>query len=147
MIVCRACRVPIAALGGCAVCEDFKRNLADDESDEDLRPGIAETAGETVGALRRILRDARTGLGSKDVATRADAEYRVLKVGNALAKVLEAARKIQTDGVAVIRQMSFTERAELFVSWYAELPPAVRASLRDRMTQFEADIARPKELS
>lgn len=67
---------------------------------------------------------------------------------NALAKLLEAARKLQDDGISAVRNMSFLERAKLFVSWYADLPPSYRTQVRQQVEAYELEINKPmKELS
>jgi hypothetical protein len=70
-------------------------------------------------------------------------EKRALALGNTLAKVLESARKLQVDAKGAVENMSFQERAELFVGWYVDLPPAYRAAVRERFIQYEAEVSKP----
>jgi hypothetical protein len=64
-------------------------------------------------------------------------------VAGALSKLLDAARKIQGDGVEAISRMSFKERAELFVEWYMTLPAVYRDALRTELDTHEAQLALP----
>jgi hypothetical protein len=62
---------------------------------------------------------------------------------NAMTKLLEAARRLQSDGLAAVEAMSFLERAKLFVQWYASLVPAYRGRLREQMARFEESLVAP----
>jgi len=144
-LACRACRVSLAASAGCAVCDPVRRHLVvTDEADEE-EAGLAGTAREVVAALRAQLRTVRSAL----TADRNDerAEKRLIGLGNTAAKVLESARKLQQDGVGAVEAMAFTERAELFIGWLATLPPAYRASVRERWDRWELEVARPLDLA
>lgn len=140
-LACRNCRVPLIAASGCAVCDPFRRHLAVVDEDEDDRPSLAGVGAEVVAGLRAQLREIRKLL--KDDPGDLRAEGRLLSIGNTAAKVLEAARKLQVDGVTAVNAMSFAERAELFVTWVTTLPPAYRASLRDKLDAWERDVAAP----
>lgn len=140
-LACRACRTPIAALGGCAVCADYKRNLVDDEETQD-RPSLHDVAHESIATLRVLIRKAKEDLKSTGKTFYRGADL-AMKAGNVAAKVLDAARKMQADGVSVIRSMSFAEKAELFITWYLDLPPPYRAQLRDQMDKAEARAFKP----
>lgn len=105
-------------------------------------------SSEIVSELRYALKQARTIARDE----KADAKHRlgatalILKVGNTAAKVLEAARKLQTDGLAAVRNMSFIERAKLYIGWYAALPPPYRARIRSEQDKFEAGTNVPLAL-
>ena len=146
MIACRCCRVPIAAAGGCGICTPIKAHLVDSGETEEERASLADVSGETVAALRDMMREARKLRAGTDAAKRLAGGRAVIAVANTLAKVLEAARKLQSDGVQAVRLMSFTERAKLFVDWYLDLPPPARAGLRERMAEAEARLEVPLEL-
>lgn len=144
MLACRACRVSLSAEVGCDICNSIRRNLVTVGDDDDDKPSLAATGGEIVSALRTQLKSIRKLLkheGDEDKIERI--ERRLLAVGNTAAKVLEAARKMQADGVQAVEQMSFAERAELFVNWIAGLAPAARASLRLQWDMFEQSINQP----
>lgn len=144
MLACRACRKPLIAEQGCALCLDFKKQLvALDENDEE-KPSLADVSSDVVNALRVIVRKGRELL--RDEESFDKGTVLTLKAGNTAAKVLEAARKLQTDGLAAIRNMAFVERAELFITWYAALPPVYRMKLRDQLTKHEGETNRPREL-
>lgn len=148
MLACRACRVPVAAPNGCALCAPIKRHLVDADADGGEVASLTEVGQEAVAALRDVLSEARRiRRESTDDVQRLHALNTVVKVSNSLAKVLEAGRKLQADGAGAIRAMSHRERAGLFVEWYTELPPSLRGELRAKMDEFEAEIARPLELA
>lgn len=143
-LACRNCRVPIAAETGCAICEPLKRHLVAVDETEDDRPSLSEVGSSVVADLQyarrmasKIMRD-----DTADADTRLAATGRILKIGNTAAKVLEAARKLQTDGISAIQAMSFAERAKIYVEWYCSLPPAYREQLRRKQTEFEGEIQR-----
>lgn len=140
MFACRNCRISIAAESGCAVCDPFRKHLVALDESEDEKPSLSEVGIGVVADLQYARRASstimrNTTLPAKD---RLDATARILKIGNTAAKVLEAARKLQTDGITAIQNMSFLERAELFVTWYTALPPPHRVQLRKKMDEFEA---------
>lgn len=150
-LACRACRIRVDANGGCAVCSPLKRQLVALDENADDSPALSEVGSEVVSALRQLLRSAKRDLEARGdgpviAKKRALAPDRIIKVGNALAKVLEAARKLQGDGIAAIQAMSFVERAELFLSWYAALPPPYREHVREGQAKMEAERARPVSL-
>jgi hypothetical protein len=150
-LACRGCRVRVDANGGCALCSPLKRNLVAIDEDRDESPALSEVGSETVAALRSLLRTARRDLEAKGDGpaakrARALAPDRIVKVGNSLAKVLEAARKLQGDGISAIQAMSFVERAELFLSWYAALPPPYREHVREGQAKMELERSAPVAL-
>lgn len=140
-LACRNCRVAITAETGCAICAPIKKHLvAVDENEED-RPGLAEVGSSVVADLQyaRKVASAIMRNESADPKTRLEATARILKIGNTASKVLEAARKLQTDGITAIKAMSFIERARIYIEWYADLPPPYRAQLRAQQDKFEAE--------
>lgn len=144
MLACRLCRVPLAATAGCASCDPVRRNLVVVGEDESDRPSLSGTAAEIVKSLNGQARHLKQLLESNqdDLSS----ENRMLKCANTAAKVLESARKLQVDGVTAVENMSFQERAELFITWYASLPPAYRTAMQDKMRHWEAETARPVHL-
>lgn len=138
---CRMCRIAIAAEEGCAVCNPLRAMLVVVGEDEAERPSLAGTAAETVSVLRGILKTTRETL--KVNPSSSTAKKDALALANSMAKVLESARKLQADGVAAVANMSFQEKKELFVTWYAELAPAYRNSVREAFADFEAMLAKP----
>jgi hypothetical protein len=139
MLACRTCRFPLSSNEGCALCLPIKPNLIAEDEDAETKPGLAEVGSEIVAELRYALRQAKK-LARDEKAEEMDrfrATTLILKIGNTAAKVLEAARKLQNDGVSAIQIMSFLERAELFIGWYTALPPPYRANIRDQMAKFE----------
>lgn len=126
----------------------MKAQLVNEGEDEGEKPSLSDVGSETVASLRyalrranKVMRDERATEDQRGVAT-----SQVLKIGNTAAKVLEAARKLQTDGLAAIRNMSFLERAELYLDWYVNLAPTYRTKILAKMHEHEANTAKPKEL-
>lgn len=121
---------------------------------EDERPSLAEVSAEAIAALREQTRSYAKRLkgGCKACGRTEDDDGGERLRGNqraaagAMAKLLDSARKIQEDGLAVVSLMSFPERAELFVTWYTELPPVYRSRLRDQMSEWETRLALPGEV-
>lgn len=141
MLACRACRVPIAAPTGCALCDTVRQNLVvAGESDED-RPSLSGTSTEMVGVLRSMLKKLTADL--KANPSSATHQNNALKLSNALAKLLETSRKLVQDGISAVESMSFREQCELFVGWFASLAPAYRADVLAKFMAFEQEIARP----
>jgi len=138
---CRLCKTPLRSETGCSICLDWKKNFASDDEDDGEHASLAAVSNEVVAALRGALRATMAELRKN--ALNPDMSARLLKIGNTMSKVLESARKLQDDGLAAVRAMSFAERAELFLGWYGALPPAHRTSVRGSMAQFEAKIAAP----
>lgn len=145
MLACRLCRVPIQSLDGCAVCRDFKTNLIAVDEDQDEKPSLSEVSHEVIANLRAISRKAKQYLGNAETFDKGAGL--AMKAGNTASKVLEAARKLQTDGVEAIKNMSFLERAELFIGWYAALPPPYRVKVRLGQDQLESknNLALPEQ--
>lgn len=129
---------------GCVLCEDIKKHLVALDEDSDERASIAEVSSDVVTALRLVIRPIKAAI--KEDPSNDELVGKILRVGNTTAKVLEAARKLQADGMSVIKNMSFLERAELFVSWYTQLPPPHRLRLREKMDEYEGQVSTPKEL-
>lgn len=141
MLACRACRVPINAAIGCALCNEVRKNLVVVGEDEEDRPSLSGTASLGMGLLNRQLRDV-----DKDLKTNPKSptgEKRLLALSNAAAKLLETSRKLIQDGVSAVETMSFREQCELFVGWFMNLAPAYRADVITKFTKFEQEIARP----
>lgn len=150
MLACRACRRPLTAPEGCAICASVKANLVTTEENEEEHPALSDVGSETVSALQGILKRHRAVLRDRgaDEDAKERAEDGVVRVSNTLAKVLESARKLQTDGLAAVRNMSFQERAALFADWFQALPPTYRKKVTDGMRQFEERVSMPvKQLS
>lgn len=144
MLACRLCRVPLSAEKGCAVCDTVRRNLVAVGEDEEERPSIAGVGNEAMSAVRDQIRHLKSKLkDDKDSAAAVKFEARLLAATNTLAKLTGEVRKLQDDGYKVVEAMSFTERMEMFLGWYMELPSAYRLALRERMTDYEAHISAP----
>jgi hypothetical protein len=141
MLGCRMCRVAITATVGCAVCDPLRAHLVVISEDEEDRPSLSGTASEVVSLLRRQVKQVRGELDKLPGSTLA--EKRALALGNTLAKVLEAARKLQADGKAAVEAMSFQERKELFVEWYTDLAPAYRNAVREAFAAYEVEVSKP----
>ena len=138
---CRMCRVDIAATKGCAVCDPLRSMLVVVGEQDDERPSLSGTAADNVALLRAQLKHCKEKLLAQPDSTVQEA--RLLKISNTMAKVLETARKLLADGMAVMETMSFAEKKELFVVWYSDLTPAYRNAVREAFAEFEAQIARP----
>lgn len=141
-LACRACRIPLSAEHGCAICEQVRRHLVStDEEDIGDRPSLSTVSSETVSALRTHLKYVKAEL--KDAPGNVVAFAQMIAISNSVAKVLESARKLQADGLTAIENMSFVERAELFVAWFAELAPAYRTRLRELLEKHESEVSAP----
>lgn len=145
MLACRACRRPLTAAEGCAICATVKANLVTTEENAEEYPALSDVSSETVAALQVILKKHRLTLreNKADLEVLESAEAAVVRVANTIAKVLESARKLQTDGLAAIRNMSFQDRSLLFADWYQALPPLYRTKVRNGMQQFESTVSAP----
>jgi len=127
------------------LCLPIKANLISTDEDQDESPALADVSAATIAALQTILRAHRGTMKRKDTTAEQYelAEDKVIRVANTLSKVLESARKLQDDGLAVIRNMGFEARAQLFAIWYQGLPPAQRQRVSDGMKQFEGSSNQP----
>jgi hypothetical protein len=141
MLACRACRVPIAAATGCAICDPVRQNLVVVGENEDEQPSLSGTSALGVKLLRARLVQLEKELKANPLSK--DAEKRLLACTNAVAKLLETGRKLIQDGVSAMEAISFREQAELFVGWYANLSPPYRADVLSKFTAFEQEISRP----
>ena len=144
MLACRNCRIAINAASGCAVCDPLRAQLVSTEESVDVLPSLAEVGSESISALRRQVREYAKFL--KDNPLDEMANKNLVLMTNSVAKVLEAARKLQDDGIAAVRNMSFIERAKLFIAWFASLPPGYRTQVRESIEKYETDLAKPLEL-
>lgn len=144
-LACRSCRKPLLAKTGCGVCDPVRKNLVVLGETEEERPSLATVSNEAVNALRAQLRDYKVRLGAKGLKDeeRDRLHDRQRAVSGALSKLLDAARKIQGDGVQAIERMSFKERAELFVEWFLTLPAVYREALRREIDTAETRLALP----
>jgi hypothetical protein len=147
-LACRGCRRPLLGREGCVICAPLRKNLIVLGETEEERPSLAAVSNEAVNALRAQLRDYKARLAAKDLPpTDKDRLHdRQRAVSGALSKLLDAARKIQSDGITAVERMSFKERAELFVSWFCTLPPVYRETLRRELDQNEAQMLLPAEV-
>lgn len=145
MFACRLCRQKLSSNEGCGICLDFKtRNLVAVDEDDAESPALADVSRETVNALRAQIR--RIAKILKDDPDHDVGTGRLIAAANTVAKVIESARKLQVDGVTAIQNMSFKERAQLFIDWWTALPPAYRDQVRKGMEAFELSNARPLDL-
>lgn len=143
MLACRNCRVPISANSGCAICNPIRKHLVVVGEDEEDRPSLSVASNEIVSALRQQLRVIRMAILSPDPKVSASSETRLMALANTMSKVLESARKLQVDGMSAVENMSFPERAELFISWVTELAPAYRESLKAKWEAWELSESKP----
>lgn len=141
MLACRACRVPINAASGCAICDPVRHNLVVVGEDEDDKPSLSGTASLGVTLLNRQLRDVEKALKANPGSQLG--EKRVIALSNAVAKLLETGRKLIQDGVSAVETMSFREQCELFIGWYMNLAPAYRADVRTKFDQYEVELSKP----
>lgn len=145
MYACRACRIPLSAEHGCAICESIRKHLVALDEDDGESPSLSTVSGEVVAGLRAALKTVRDTL--RDAPGDDKAAGKLIAIANSVAKVVESGRKLQADGLAVLQNMSALERLEIFIGWYAELPPAYRTRLREQLEKFELEASAPvKEL-
>lgn len=131
-LVCRGCHKALTDDEGCALCHSVKPHLMPVEATDEENVSLAQLAQETAGLLRKQLKQlkaAQAGTPAYD----AELANQSRQHANALSKLLDSARKILEDGASAVQSMSFSERAELFISWFSELPPAYRRKLHERM--------------
>lgn len=145
MLACRACRKPLTAAEGCAICATIKANMVTTEENAEEFPALSDVSSEAVAALQGVLKKHRGIMKNRDATAEQleAAEKALIRVSNTLSKVLESARKLQTDGLAVVRNMPFSDRAVLFADWYQALPPLYRQKVRDGMNNFEGAVSTP----
>ncbi len=123
----------------------MRRNLVVLGETEEERPSLAVVSNEAVNALRAQLRDYKDRLkaGKLDDDEKDLLHTKQRSVAGALSKLLDAARKIQGDGVQAISRMSFKERAELFIEWFCTLPAVYRDALRVEIDKAETQLSLP----
>lgn len=139
---CRACRTRLDAQGGCAICSEWKKQFVASDEDEAERPSLTDVSHEVIANLRQLNKRAKDLIADpKKPKAFFEGAKLAIAAGNTAAKVLESARKLQTDGLAAIQNMSFIERAELFIAWYAALPPSYRDKVRAGQDQMEKRAA------
>lgn len=141
MFACRICRVPLTAESGCVLCDPVRRNLVVVGEREEDRPSLSGIGAEVVTLLREQVARVRKLL--KDDPDSERAGKRLIALSNSVAKVIGEVRKLQEDGAAAVENMSFAERAEMFIDWVTGLPPAYRRTLTERLAEYEAKIAAP----
>lgn len=115
-------------------------------ADEDMVP-LAQLASEAATLLRAQLKQLK-------LVQKASSGYDAVLANEsrahaaALAKLLDAARKVIQDGADAVDVMSFQEKALLFVEWFASLPPAYKRSLHDQLGQhLSGALPEPKRLA
>src|SRR6185295_4458447 len=98
MLACRACRRPLTAAEGCAICISVKANLVTTEENTEEYPALSDVGSEVVSALQAILKTHRATIRNREAAAEdiVVAENAIVRVSNTLAKVLESARKLQS---------------------------------------------------
>lgn len=142
MLACRTCRVSLAANSGCAICNPIRKNLTVIGETEEEKPSLANSSNEVVLALRAQLKTIKEAIRAGDDVVKA--ETRLLALANTMSKVLESARKLQDDGIAAVENMSFAEKAEMFIQWVTSLPPGFRNTLRAKWDEWEQLEAKPQ---
>lgn len=141
MFACRMCRVPLSAASGCAVCNSMRQNLVVVGETEDESPSLPSVGGEAMTIMRDQIRHHKGVL--KTNPGNGEYQAKFLACVNSLAKLTGEVRKLQDDGYKAIEAMSFTERAKLFVEWYAGLPSAYRTGLTEQMAEHERALSAP----
>lgn len=133
----------MSASGGCAVCADFKRNLVAVDEDETEVPSLSHVSNEVIAGLRTLIKRGKDLMldPAKPKLFNEGARL-MIAAGNTAAKVIDSARKLQSDGMAVIQAMGFIEKAQLFIEWYMSLPPAYRDKVRAGQAKVETDSSR-----
>src|SRR6478609_1120905 len=140
MLACRLCRIPINAAKGCAHCDPVRENLVVVGENEDDKPSLSGTSSEVVRLMRNQLKQIDKDLKANPASQMH--EKRLIAISNAVAKLLETARKLVADGVSAVENMSFREQAELFIEWFAGLAPAYRSDVLTKFAAFEQHIAK-----
>lgn len=145
-LFCRLCRKPLSGDEGCAVCSTIKNNMVCEDDGE--TESLASVAGETVRLMKSQLRQLQAKqTRSPEYDPKLASETRAH--AGALARVLEAARKVIQDGVDAVDAMSLKEKAELLVEWFVSLPPTYRRKIHAELSAHttELDRTRSEKLS
>jgi uncharacterized Zn finger protein (UPF0148 family) len=141
LLACRACRIPLSAQTGCAVCQTARHNLVVVGETEQERPSLAGVGNEALEGLRDQITHFKDILATNP--GNGQVTGKLVACTNALSKLTGELRKLQDDGKKTVDAMSFAERTELFVGWYMDLPPPYRLQLRERMAEHEVAVSAP----
>lgn len=133
VLACRACRRPLVAEGGCAICTDIKRNLVVEGDTENVP--LAKLAGDTVRLLKTDLYRLEL-MQAKDRVYNPTLAAEGRRLSGAIAKLLDSTRKVIQDGVDAVEALSFQERAEILVAWFETLPPAYRRKIFEDLAKL-----------
>ena len=132
VLVCRGCHHSLLDEAGCALCLGVKPHLMPVDAVEDEAVPLAQLAQESATLLRSQLKQLKVmqkATKSYDPALSKESREH----SNALAKLLDASRKVVQDGIDAVEVMSFKERADLFKDWFSTLPPAYRRQLHEEL--------------
>jgi hypothetical protein len=141
-LACRACKQSLMAdVRGCGICGTIRKHLILQDTGDEDRPSLTQVSSEMVKMLRDRHRYFATELKDKPGSETLGKGF--IANTNAMTKLLEAARRLQSDGLAAVEAMSWMDRAKLFIQWYASLPPALRGRVREQMGSFEKVQALP----
>ncbi|HET7040346.1 MAG TPA: hypothetical protein VFH97_10705, partial [Gemmatimonadales bacterium] len=126
----------LTAKTGCAVCDPVRRNLVviGDRPEEAVDLGDLTT--EALAAARARLKFLRS-LKPDD---KRYSGRELMELVRTIAVMADAARKIRKEGIAAVNSMTFQERAELFVEWFRDLPPAHRTYVTEQLGAAAQDL-------
>jgi hypothetical protein len=128
-LACRACRTVLTAEKGCAVCQAFRKNIVVIGDREEDRVDLGEVTTLALAAAR----DRLAFLRSLKPDDKRYSPGEIQGLVKTISIAADSARKIRKEGVLAVNAMTFQERAELFVGWFRELPPAHREYVSERL--------------
>lgn len=138
-VACRACRSRLTDSKGCHMCTPWKRHLVVIGDQPEDRVDLGDLTTEALNLARSRLRLLRKWGADDPRYTHKEA----MELIKTIAITSDSARKIRKEGAAAVNSMTFQERAELFVSWYGELPPAHRDYLQQKLRAAANEDAPP----
>lgn len=134
---CRPCGRPIQSSEGCVFCSDFKKQLVV-TGENDLSP--IDITAEGLRLLKDQLAEYNADLKKATASDKEAIRRSIREVTAKLAILADSYRKLAVDRKDLVESLSIEEQKNLFIDWYANLPPSTRQSIIAAMSTREAEL-------
>lgn len=136
-IECRLCGHHYGESDGCVTCQPAKANIIWPAMGADSSVDLLAMSNKSIKLLElsldRLEREMTESVGGRSGHYYAPHAKEACQLGRTLSFMLAEARKLEDRDASLVKNMTFSQKVELFMEFLAELPPEFQHQVAERV--------------